>query len=80
MISLINKKKGEKLPKKKKVLLVLSGFIVFFIAVFIFLFYGPWSGFRNFWITSAMTTMEHQYLATWFYSDETIQKDRKSVV
>lgn len=74
MISLINKKKGEKLPKKKKVLLVFSGFVVFFIAVFIFLFYGPWSGFRNFWITSAMTTMEHQYLATWFYSDETIQK------
>lgn len=74
MISLINKKKGEKLPRKKKLLFALSGFIVFCVAVFIFLFYGPWSGFRNFWITSAMTTMEHQYLATWFYSDETIQK------
>ena len=41
---------------------------------FIFVFYGPWDGFRNFWITSAMTTMSHQYLATWFYSDEVISK------
>lgn len=74
MISLINKKKGEKFPRKKKLLFVIGGFFFICISVFIFLFYGPWSGFRNFWITSAMTTMEHQYLATWFYSDETIQK------
>ena len=44
------------------------------VCCFLFLFYGPWAGFRNFWITSAMTTMTHQYLATWFYSDETIQE------
>lgn len=40
----------------------------------LFLLYGPWNGFRNFWITTAMTTMNHQYLATWLYSDKTINK------
>lgn len=30
--------------------------------------YGPWENFRNFWITSSMTTATHQYLARTFYS------------
>jgi len=58
--------------KKKKITVVLSTIFVSGIAIFIFLFYGPWHGFRDFWITTAMTTMTHQYLATWFYSEETI--------
>ena len=37
------------------------------------LLYGPYSGFRDWLITTAMTTMTHQYFATWFYDDETIQ-------
>lgn len=37
-----------------------------------FLLYGPYSGFRDWLITSAMTTMSHQYLATWFYDEDTI--------
>lgn len=59
---------------KKKVVTVFCTLFVLGASAFAFLFYGPWDGFRNFWITSAMTTMTHQYLATWFYSDETIQK------
>ncbi len=59
---------------KKKILVFGGSFFVLGLSTFLFLFYGPWAGFRNFWITSAMTTMNHQYLATWFYSDETIQK------
>lgn len=39
-----------------------------------FFLYGPYSGFRNFLITTAMTTMNHQYLATFFYSDDVIYK------
>lgn len=57
---------------KKKLLVFGGSFFALGIASFLFLFYGPWVGFRNFWITSAMTTMNHQYLATWFYSDEVI--------
>jgi len=36
------------------------------------LLYGPWNGFRDWLVTSAMTTMTHQYLATWFYDEATI--------
>lgn len=36
------------------------------------LLYGPWSGFRVWLVTTAMTTMRHQYFATWFFDEETI--------
>lgn len=42
------------------------------IIVVVFLLYGPFNGFREWLITTAMTTMTHQYLATWFYDKETI--------
>ena len=38
------------------------------------LLYGPYSGFRDWLITTAMTTMTHQYFATWFYDEQTIQE------
>ena len=67
-------KERKKWSKKRKVLTVLGSLFIVGIGAFLFLFYGPWNGFRNFWITSAMTTMNHRYLAQWFYSDETITK------
>ena len=72
-------KKEKKANKKKwslgkKLFLTFSILFVIGVSSVLFLFYGPWAGFRNYWITSAMTTMSHQYLATWFYDDETIQK------
>ena len=42
------------------------------IIVVLFLLYGPYSGFRNWLVTTAMTTMTHQYLATMFYEDDVI--------
>ncbi len=54
-------------------------FSVFFllgsIGIFILLtlLYGPWSGFRDWLVTTAMTTMTHQYFATWFYDDDVIE-------
>jgi len=57
--------------KLRNILLILILFILLCTA---FLFYGPWNGFRDFWITTAMTTMNHQYLAKWLYNDETINK------
>lgn len=38
------------------------------------LLYGPYKGFREWLITTAMTTMSHQYYATWFYSEDAINK------
>lgn len=60
--------------KSKKILIIIISIIVVFLSSGLFLLYGPYDGFRDFWITSAMTTMNHQYLATIFYSDETINK------
>jgi len=42
------------------------------IFLFLFLLYGPISNFREWLITTAMTTMNHQYFATWFYSESAI--------
>ena len=67
----INKTKW---PLGKKILVTLSVIFIVFISLFLFLFYGPIYKFKEFWITSAMTTMNHRYLATFLYSDEYIQK------
>lgn len=67
-------KKEKKWSKKKKILVVFSSFLGIGIASFLFLFYGPIYSFKSFWITSAMTTMNHRYLATLLYSDEYIAK------
>lgn len=40
----------------------------------LFLLYGPYPNFRSLYITSAMTTLEHKYLAKVFYDDKTINK------
>lgn len=42
------------------------------VALILFLLYGPIAFFRELIITSAMTTLSHQYYASTFYSDETI--------
>jgi len=42
--------------------------------IVLFLLYGPYNGFRDWLITTAMSTMRHQYLATTFYNGETINK------
>ena len=42
------------------------------IITVLFLLYGPWAGFRNWLVTTAMTTMTHQYFATWFYDENVI--------
>ena len=61
-----------KIKRKYLIAFVVLDFL--FLFSFVFLFYGPWSGFRTFWITTSMTTKSHQYLAKWFYSDEAINK------
>lgn len=73
------KRNKKKLVKKeisttKKIIIFIISFIITECLGGIFLLYGPLPKFRNWLVTTAMTTMNHQYLATFFYSDETIQK------
>ena len=66
----------EKTKKKKtweeRILIIFAISLVIVSSLGVFLFYGPIVSFRDFWITTAMTTMSHQYLASWFYNDKTI--------
>ena len=66
-----NKKKMS-IGKKILITLVILGCIG--IITVLTLFYGPISTFRDWWITTAMTTMSHQYLAEWFFDEETINE------
>ncbi len=75
----LKKAKKERKQKKssngnavQKVFTVLFTLGTIGIIVVLFLLYGPFSGFREWLVTTAMTTMTHQYFATWFYDDETI--------
>lgn len=49
-------------------------FIDFIVAGCFFVVYGPFDGARVFWITTAMETNDHQYLANIFYSEDTIKQ------
>ena len=71
------KKRKKKKTVKQKLLLILKiiiGLIIFF-ALFIFLFFKTslFQKYKELWVETAMSTMNHKYLATWFLSDEEIQ-------
>ncbi|HIR58560.1 MAG TPA: phosphodiester glycosidase family protein [Candidatus Onthousia excrementipullorum] len=74
MPSIASEIKKEKRKEKSLVTKVIIALFIIGSSLSLFLFYGPISGFRNFWITSAMTSMSHQYLATWFYNDDVINE------
>lgn len=69
------KNKGKNAKHKK------SAYIIYYVLIslyaigcstFLFMLYGPIDTFRNWLITTAMQTMNHQYLCKWFYSDKEI--------
>lgn len=70
----------------KKIALVLaaiaSAVLILGSACGIYLIYGPTEQLRDLWITTAMSTFTHQYLATWFFSEEYIEKvmDRNKAI
>ena len=70
-----NKNKGNKKKKSdigKKILITLAILFVIGVSSVGILLYGPYNGFRDWLITSAMTTMTHQWIAYLFYDQETI--------
>lgn len=67
-------KTKKKVSLKKKLIIIFGSIYIIFFSLFLFLFYGPINSFKEFWITSAMTTMNHRYLATWLYSDKYINE------
>lgn len=74
------KKIKQKTKKKRKIMIKTIFFIICdIIAIGCFIMmYGPWDYVRNLYVTTAMQTRSHQYLAKIFYSDEKIQKIRNN--
>lgn len=70
----VNNNSKKEISRSKKIIIIVISFFVTECLGMIFLLYGPLPKFRNWLVTTAMTTMNHQYLATFFYSDETIKK------
>lgn len=65
-----SRRKNRKIYKST----ILFIFLDIIVAACFFIMYGPWSYFRNLYVTTAMRTMNHQYFADIFYNKETIQK------
>lgn len=65
--------KEEKKSIKGRVLKVILILFILGCVIAGTLLYGPWHGFRDWLITTAMTTLSHQWMATIFYDDETIK-------
>lgn len=64
------KKKKKKLYKTTIMFIIMD---ILAITCFV-LVYGPWDYLRNVFVTTAMQTRSHQYLANVFYSDEKIDE------
>lgn len=60
--------------KKKKLLIGVLAFMDSFAIICLIVFYGPFSGLRDFLVTTAMSTMSHKYLARTFYTEHMINK------
>ena len=71
-------KHNKKKTVKQKIFLaikILIGLIILGI-IFIYLFFKTslFEKYKELWVETAMSTMNHQYLATWFLSDEEINE------
>ena len=62
------------MKKSVKTFLCFILFEIIFIPILavILVYYGPFQSTKEMLVTTAMTTMSHQYFATWFLSDEEI--------
>jgi exopolysaccharide biosynthesis protein len=68
----------KKRKKKKKIFIFLKIIVALIILgiIFVYLFFKTslFQKYKELWVETAMSTMSHQYLATWFLSDEEIEK------
>lgn len=75
--------KNKKKKIKKRIFLCIKILIALIIlgVIGIFLFFKTslFQKYKELWVQTAMTTMNHQYLATWFLSDEEIQEIMKKL-
>ena len=68
-----SRKKGRSIRFKARILGVFTIFILLFMG-FLYVPFPPFETLRSLWVSSAMTSMNHQYLAKWFFNDAKIQQ------
>lgn len=76
----VEKFKRLRMEKRKKLVRRIRNFLVIFVvsllllgvSAVIFIFYSPYTKLKELYVTTAMTTMSHQYLARIFLSEEEI--------
>ena len=73
-INLLNNNRHVLRFKRWIMILFTSGISLYVVgcAMFLFILYGPYKGFKDWLITTAMATMNHQHYCKWFYSDDMI--------
>lgn len=64
----------DKEKKRDNIFTIILSICDVIAVIVLFLLYGPYSGFRDWLVTTAMSTMRHHYLAQTFYSDWEIEK------
>ncbi len=67
----------DKEKKRNSIFTIILSICDVIAVIVLFLLYGPYSGFRDWLVTTAMSTMNHQYLAQTFYSDRKIEEIQK---
>jgi Exopolysaccharide biosynthesis protein related to N-acetylglucosamine-1-phosphodiester alpha-N-acetylglucosaminidase len=69
-----SEKKEKKEKKKRKIykLTIFTLFLDLVIIVFLFVVYGPFPSFKNWWVTTALATGNHKYFANVLYDQDTI--------
>ena len=72
------KSKGIKLKKRRHIMNFLVSVYSICCIGFLVLLYGPYNGFREWLITTAMGTMTHHYLCEMFYNENTIKEVQNS--
>lgn len=77
------KNRVKKLTKKQKIFLcvkiLLTLILIGLIGLYVFFKTELFQEYKELWVQTAMTTMNHQYLATWFLSDEEIAEIMKKL-
>lgn len=76
------RKKNKKTFKQKlKIILIIFLILVILFGIFLFLFFKTslFQKYKELWVQTAMTTMSHQYLATWFLSEDEINEIMKKL-
>lgn len=78
------RKKGKRRKKKTfkqklKIFFIVLLILILLAGLFIFLFFKTslFQEYKELWVQTAMTTMNHQYLATWFLSEDEINEIMK---